>query len=132
MGSNIRDFKLGLDKFVKETDENVGKIHRAVLLEGLKGVVRMTPVDKGRARGNWQVTHGAPATGELETEDKRGGLTIARGSAAAMEAKPYSVSHIANNVPYIERLEDGYSAQAPAGMLNVTFLRLQAWLQRRR
>ena len=132
MGSNIREFEMGLDRFVEDIDTNVGKVHRAVLLEGLKGVVQMTPVDKGRARANWQVSHGAPATDQVEATDKRGAATRARGAAVIAEAEPYSVTYLTNNVDYIEELENGSSQQAPSGMLNVTYNRLRAWLGRRR
>jgi hypothetical protein len=132
VGSNIREFQMGLSRFKSDIDVNVGKLHRAVALEGLKGVVRMTPVDTGRARANWQVTQDVPATSEVDGEDKGGGRTIAAGSGAIAGAPPYSVTYIANNLPYIETLEDGGSTQAPNGMLNVTYQRLQNWLARMR
>lgn len=132
MGSNIRDFTLGLDRFVEDIDQNVEKLHRAVALEGLKGVVRMTPVDTGRARANWQVTQDAPAMGEVDGTDKGGGATIGGGSTAALSAPAYSETFITNNLPYIEALEGGSSKQAPAGMLAVTFVRLRNWLERKR
>lgn len=132
MSSNIREFNLGLKEFEDEIPKYVGQLHRAVMLEGLKGVVQMTPVDTGRARGNWQVTMATPALGEVDAEDKRGAATIAKGGQAIQQVQPYSVSWIANNLPYIEELEGGSSKQAPAGMLNVTFTRLQSWLARQR
>lgn len=132
MGSNIRDFTLGLDRFVEDIDQNVEKVHRAVALEALKGVVRMTPVDTGRARANWQVSQDAPAAGEVEATDKRGSATITSGGAVALAAPAYSETFIANNLPYIEELEGGSSTQAPAGMLNVTYVRLRNWLERQR
>jgi hypothetical protein len=132
MGSNIREFRMGLDRFKADIDVNVGKLHRAVALEGLKGVVRMTPVDTGRARANWQVTQDVPATGERDATDKGGGATLAAGGATIERAPAYSVTFIANNLPYIETLEDGGSTQAPNGMLNVTYQRLQNWLARMR
>jgi hypothetical protein len=132
VGSNIREFQMGLSRFKADIDVNVGKLHRAVALEGLKGVVRMNPVDTGRMRANWQVTQDVPATDEVEAEDKGGGKTIAAGSGVIAGAPPYSVTYIANNVPYAEAIENGSSKQAPAGMLNVTYQRLVRWLQRQR
>lgn len=140
MGSNIHDFLKGLDEFVDEVDENVGKIHRAVALEGLTGVVRMTPVDSGRARGAWTVQSNTDLAAELggiaalldDMNDKSGSATVARGMAEIQRARPYSITAIANPVPYIETLENGHSQQAPQGMLNVTANRLRAWLQRGR
>lgn len=132
MGSNIRDFTLGLDRFVEDIDKNVGKVHRAVTFEGLRGVVLMTPVDLGRAKGAWNVSNDAPDLSEPGTFDKSGGPTIARASGEIAAAAPYSVTYIANAVPYIEALEGGSSTQAANGMLNVTFVRLRNWLERQR
>lgn len=132
MGSNIRDFHLGLEKYKNDIPENVRKVHRAVSLEALKGVVRMSPVDTGRLRANWQVSNGSPATGDLDATDKRGGATIAKGSTANASAEPYTETFITNNLPYSEFIENGGSDQAPQGMLNVTFNRLRAWLARQR
>lgn len=133
MSSNIREFSMALAKDAREWPaEQVEKAHRAVALEGLKGVVQMTPVDTGRARANWQVTQDEPATGVVDATDKPGATTIGAGSAKVGEAKPFSVTYITNNLPYIEKLEDGHSKQAPAGMLNVTYARLKAWLGRQR
>jgi hypothetical protein len=132
MASNIREFEMGLKEFADSIPQQVGQLHRAVMLEGLKGVVLMTPVDTGRARGNWQVSIGSPAVGELETTDKAGGSTIAKGSQGIQQVQPYTVSWITNNLDYIEALEGGHSQQAPAGMLNVTFQRLKGWLGRQK
>jgi hypothetical protein len=132
VSSNLKEFELGLDEFENETDRQVEKLHRAVALEALKGVVLMSPVDTGRFRANWQVTPGTPATTELDQVDKPGGRTIAAGSAEIAKAQAYSVTWITNNVPYAEELENGSSQQAPQGMLNVTYNRLVAWLARKR
>jgi hypothetical protein len=133
MASNIKEFSLALRKDAAEwAPGEVRKIHRAAALEAVKGLVRMTPVDTGRARANWQVTQGVPAVGDTEATDKGGAATIAAGSETIGGAQPYSVTYITNNVPYIERLEAGHSQnQAPAGMLNATFSRLKGWLARR-
>lgn len=132
MASNIREFEMGLKEFADSIPAQVGQLHRAVMLEGLKGIVQMTPVDTGRARGNWQVTMDSPAAGEVDAEDKSGGVTLAKGTQGIQQVQPYSVSWITNNLDYIESLESGHSQQAPHGMLNVTFNRLQSWLARKR
>lgn len=133
MSSNIREFDLALAKDAREWPaEQVEKVHRAVALEALKGVVRMTPVDTGRARANWQVSQDAPATGEVDATDKPGAATIGAGSVEIAAARPFTVTYVTNNLPYIEELEGGSSKQAPAGMLNVTYNRLRGWLARQR
>lgn len=96
------------------------KLQRKVVLEALRRIVLRTPVDTGRARGNWQTTISHPATGQLETVDKQGDDTINKGLAAIATLPPYQVVYIANNLEYIEFLEEGSSEQAPDGMVKMT------------
>ena len=79
-----------------------------------------TPVDTGRARGNWQTTIGKPATGNVDAEDKGGGATIAKVAGAVQGWDGMGDAFLSNNLPYINRLENGYSGQAPSGMVRVT------------
>lgn len=92
----------------------VTQIVRRTALDALRRIVRRTPVDTGRARGNWQVSLGEPAQGQLATLDTKGGATIAAGQqklaqiglgVATGELPP--IVWISNNVPYILVLEEG-------------------------
>lgn len=74
----------------------------------------------GRARGNWQVTFEAPATSAIDKIDPSGARTIAIGADVLGDAKAGKTIFLVNNLPYSERLETGWSKQAPAGIVNVT------------
>lgn len=76
-------------------------------------VVLATPVDTGRARGNWDVSIGGSSKEPTDNIDQSGSNTIARGRAVAESRKPGQSVHIANNLPYIAKLNEGSSAQAP-------------------
>lgn len=81
-------------------------------------VVLATPVDTGRARANWQVGLNAPKRGALlENFDKGGSSTISRNRTAARGTRAGETVYISNNLPYINRLNEGYSAQAPANFV---------------
>jgi hypothetical protein len=97
------------------------KLLQALFLEAHRRVVLKTPVDTGRARGNWQPTIGEPAGGTNEDAlDKSGGATIAEGAGVAKQLKFGDTAYTVNNLPYINRLENGWSQQAPQGMVAVT------------
>lgn len=132
MSESFREFDRNLLRFGDQVvPEMVGKVHRALSLEALRGVVLGTPVDAGRARGNWQVTQDVPAAGfDAERKDKAGNETIQQGSAEVGNAKPFTISWITNNVPYIEPLENGHSKQAPHGMARLTIERLRRFVGR--
>lgn len=88
-----------------------------------KDIVMGTPVDTGRARGNWQASIGSAAGGEVIGSDKSGGTTIAK-AQPDIENAPGTVFYISNNLPYIYRLEfEGWSQQAPAGWVRYSIER---------
>ena len=108
--SRIRDF------MVKGSREEVSLATRKLALGALTAVVLRTPVDTGRARGNWQTSVGvAIGGGETGSLDKSGTSTITQGAASIGRQQGYTPIIIQNNVPYITRLNDGHSKQAPAG-----------------
>lgn len=110
-----------LTAFVSGAEKKVERTVRAVKLELFRSVILDTPVDTGRARGNWQATLDSPATEETENES----MSVALAGVAANLGKVNDVSFLANNLPYIEELEDGSSKQAPAGMVRRNMARVQ-------
>ncbi len=75
----------------------------------------------GHFRRNWQVTIGGFAEGELEGEDFTGAITLATGKAKidAFARGPGGANLvIQNNVPYANRLAQGWSRQAQAGWVD--------------
>jgi hypothetical protein len=123
--SNLKEFNREVEDFVKTLPQkHIVPFQKKLVLEALKRVVLKTPVDTGRARGNWQVTIGSPAEGQLEGTGSSDAV-IARGLAVLANLQPYQIVWISNNVDYIEFLEHGSSKQAPEGMLALTIEELR-------
>jgi len=95
------------------------KLVRKVALAVDQVLVLGTPVDTGRARSNWQVQIGAAPTGTLpEPATPQAGVQRAFDNARAvipLAGADGVELHITNNLDYIGRLNEGWSAQAPAG-----------------
>lgn len=91
----------------------------------MREVIEKSPVDTGRFRGNWQPAIGAAPAGTLETVDPSGAATIAKIEAVAATMDAGDVAYLANNLPYAQRLEDGWSKQAPQGMVRLSVQRWQ-------
>jgi hypothetical protein len=128
MSSNLREFKMDLKNFADQVmPSEHEKFCKFVSLNVLTAVIMKTPVDTGLARGNWQVTEDIPATSPIQHTDKSGYETLSSGKAKINLSKPIKkVLWISNNVPYIVRLEDGWSKQAPLGMLELTLAEVRA------
>jgi hypothetical protein len=106
LGKFLRDLdRFAAEAAIKAPTDRRNKI--AIFL--LERVVDVTPVDTGRARGNWQVTVGAPAEGEVKGTDKRGGSTVSKGAAKILSL-PLDDTYITNNVHYITYLDKGTMA----------------------
>jgi len=119
--SRAEDFNKALDEYCVECVPLFFKVVQDKLcLQALAGVVKKTPVDTGRARGNWQIAMAEPPEGESWVTDP-----IGIGMSKLRSFLPYSLVWIANNVPYIIWLEDGHSKQTPAGMVSVTMEELK-------
>ncbi len=96
----------------------IDKIRRASILELFSLVIDGTPVDTGMLRGNWQTTINSPSTSRIDRLDK-GGMA-AKAEALANLGSLLDVVFLTNSLPYVERIEyEGYSHQAPAGMVRV-------------
>ena len=82
------------------------KIVRIVTLSALRHVVKLSPVDTGRFRGNWQVARGGDPTGTVESTAGLGG-TLAKASAVVAGALPFEPLVIGNNMPQLEPIDLG-------------------------
>jgi hypothetical protein len=107
-----------------EIASEVEQAARAATLNILKFVVLATPVDTGRARGNWQTSVSKPINSQSDIVDKSGGSTISRGSNTVLQSRDYDVFYITNNLPYIEELNRGTSSQAPAKFVETAIKRV--------
>jgi hypothetical protein len=105
-------------KIESKIDRTFDQGIRATILELSTAIIKDTPAKTGRARGNWQASIGRGATGEVSVESKRTGeakaiLSVNQKASVAVG----DLYYLTNNVPYIERLEYGWSKQAPGGMV---------------
>ena len=106
-------------KIESKIDQVLNQGIRATLFEVSTAIIKDTPADTGRARGNWQASVGGGATGTIE-----GISSISNGQAIAITGVNQKISvavggmyYLTNNLPYIEMLEFGSSKQAPGDMV---------------
>jgi hypothetical protein len=78
---------IGSTANLKELENTILQFRKTLADEFRSQVVPRTPIDQGRARAGWQ--------------QRQSGTNIS----------------VENSVPYIERLERGYSRQAPRGFV---------------
>lgn len=80
----------------------------------------------GRFRANWQLGIGSIPAGVVNAVDPDGSATVSAIIAGVPQDAAGKVYFLANNLPYARALEDGYSKQAPAGIVGVTSVMFQS------
>jgi hypothetical protein len=145
VSDNLDEFNRELADAARDlTEREIVLLHQRTHLDALGRVVKRTPVDTGRTRGNWQSTLGAPASGEVAA--RTGEAVNAEGLQVIGDVEPFGVSAITNNLDHILVLEEGgfvptdpgpskdrrpsrkgrvlveggFSVQAPRGMVAIT------------
>jgi hypothetical protein len=127
-------FAAQIRAWTEKTKDDADKVVRYALLTIDGKLVNRSPVGDakfwkhpapagytgGRFRGNWQVSIGSPATSALDVTDKGGTATLAAAASIISGAKAGEVQYIMNNLPYAKRIEEGWSGQAPLGVVALT------------
>lgn len=123
-------FELDIARFVAKAKGNIDLVIRKVSLDIFSRVIMKTPVKSGRARGSWLCAIGSIPSGNIELNDKDGTATIARVAATALNLKAGDIIYLISPLSYINRLEHGWSQQAPAGMVKLSVLEYGAVVAR--
>lgn len=141
----MTSFSLAVDEFVKRAKAAPEIVVRKVATDVLTGIVMKTPVGNptlwkskppagyvgGRARASWGVgLNRIDADATTTIVDKDGRKTIVQGAAKLAAYQPDDDVYIFSRLPYIERLEYGWSGQAPAGMVRITVVEWQDYVNR--
>ncbi len=121
-------FSADIARFIAHNNGNIDKTVRQTVVLLSQGVVLGTPVDTGRARANWQFGNNFPS-GTLGASDRGGGATLTRIAGQMPGVRAGGSVWLVNNLPYISRLENGYSRQAPAGFVRKTLANLPAAIE---
>jgi hypothetical protein len=118
-------FTLDIQAFVAKAKKNPETVMRSVSLKLFSAIIKASPVDTGRFRGNWQTTGVTPATGLIAGVDPTGNKAVNSAATFITNAPGWGTFTLTNNLPYAERLEYGWSKQAPVGMVRVNIARFQ-------
>ena len=122
-GSN---FGREADKFLDGiAAKKIGNLRRAIAIDALEQLIQYTPVDTGRAKGNWVASIGEPSS-KYDADLKDSSGETARSTGTALIKQPNwryknlwtKDFYITNNTPYIGYLEDGRSKDASLGFMS--------------
>lgn len=118
-------FALDVSKFVEKAKKNPETVMRQVSIKLFSAIIKASPVDTGRFRMNWMASGGTPASGTTDATDKSGNTATGNATSFVLKASDWREFTLTNNLPYAERLEYGWSQQAPQGMVRTNVSRFQ-------
>lgn len=124
----MANFAIDLSNITEKYKVRLDVIVRKVSFDLFGNVIMRSPVDTGRFRQNWQVGINQQPSDVLEGTDKgsvnQSGVGDSRAKVKALgelkSAKGGDVIYLVNNLPYADRLEDGWSPQAAGGIVGVS------------
>ena len=116
-------FAASVQKFSRMASQSLEKTVRAIEIQLFAEIIDLSPRRSGRFVGNWQISQGSPASGEIDREaQKQQAISEMNEVVAALRGG--GVTFLSNNLPYAHRLEfEGWSKQAPEGMVRRTVAR---------
>ena len=121
------DWKKESEAVIKATQETV----KVTAISLFNGIILSSPVGNkslwenpnsappgyvgGRFRSNWFLSFGAPSSKTTDSTSEQSNRLNEVGEISKVK---YSNTYtLANNLPYAERIENGWSTQAPAGVV---------------
>lgn len=113
-------FAANLNALCQRAGDKAELVVRKTALELQSGMVEGSPVLSGRFKNNWQVGIGAVNTAANDAADATGAGAIARTAVKLGEWAPGQSIFLTNALPYAQRLETGWSKQAPSGVVRLT------------
>lgn len=122
---------IDLNEYCKKKDVEIKDVRKNYAFALYSSIVKKTPVDTGRARGNWSIT-----VGHDDTTTSERTTPLFKSLQEVPKVEGDETIYIHNNLPYITKLEyggypknpkggsgktiNGYSKQAPEGMVGLT------------
>ena len=106
-------FALDIEKFSKDAGLEINLVVRKISLDAYTRVTKKTPVLTGRAMANWNLSVG-------NIDDTTTQSVMQKSPMLPKNTGLTKAIYITNSLPYINRLEHGWSKKAPNGMVGVT------------
>lgn len=133
-------FALDLQAFAAKTGKKADAAVHNIVLRVATELDKRSPVGDGKYwknpppkgyigghfRANWQLGVGVLPRGEIAGVDPAGTIALPAIQAAIPNDASGRVFFLSNNAPYAQRLEHGWSRQAPSGLVGLTAVMFQS------
>ncbi len=111
----MANFTLDMSKFANKSLGEIEQVVRKTAIDLTTSIIKDTPRDTSRAASNWFVSFEDSI--DNTTEDTNSAKALSNATNTLLKGKIGKYIYIQNNLPYIVKLEYGYSKQSPNGMV---------------
>ncbi len=135
----MNKFSLDLSAYIAKAKGDVDTVVKTVVMDVARRLIYSSPVGDpsywqdlppkgyvgGTFRANWQMGINVSQSGTFDETDAKGTVSEDRIRAVLSSVSGAESGNrfvITNNLPYAQRLEDGWSRQAPVGMVMKTVI----------
>lgn len=131
MARTLLDLANQMDELRKKVAVSASQAAIKVAQTIVADLAYRTPVDTSQALSNWIVTIGSANVGKIDphypgefgsTRNASAQRTILNSKDVLLTKKPGQAIYITNNLPYIQRLNEGYSGQAPYNFVGLSIM----------
>ncbi|HAD31528.1 MAG: hypothetical protein CL578_22405 [Alteromonadaceae bacterium] len=116
----MKSVKAQIDAIAKRANGDLEKVAGEALQTLGARIVAKSPVRDGLFRNSWLSSYGSPDNTVPDIQNKSGSDSTGKLETALAGLKLGSEFYFVNNQPYAEPLENGWSEQAPLGMVKTS------------
>lgn len=129
---------VAVKKFAEKINLGIAAVVERLALDIFNRITERTPVDTGRARQSWQVTIGEVGTFVPPSLGKGTGANKGKDTPPQNPVAVFPTDinidgkqpvFITSALVYMEKLENGSSTQAPAGMVRLAIAEVEAEIE---
>lgn len=100
---------------------DVAEFRNKAALFALRGLVLLTPVDTGRARGSWTVGVGNQRAIDRGPNSQNAAMSDGIATIAGSKVRPFETIYITNSIPYLPFLNNGTRYIKPQRFVEIVF-----------
>ena len=132
LSANADQFSAALRNVAVLVKADISTAIRKGVLDVFRNIVKRSPVDTGAYRASHGIANMEPAGNEDIVKGRKGekisaSVALAKGVNWTWKVGDGDI-FIFNNLPYAERIENGWSKQAPAGCYRVALVEMTQFL----
>ena len=126
--ANVKEFNANITAFAEAMRVDSRLAYKRIIFDIWRRIIKRSPVDTGRFRASWTINQETPDETVQAPDQKSYSYKATFDESKLNWTQAYPMLWINNSLPYAERLETGWSKQAPSGVVGLTILEITTFI----